>query len=65
MLLTAAQHRAIAAYLWRAASGQPEERRQRMIASAELHSHLARLQDEDPALRPRQADAEDTGTTQR
>jgi hypothetical protein len=38
MQLTAAEHRAIAAYLWRMASGEPEERRRRMLAGAQLHS---------------------------
>ena len=57
-MLSAEVHRKVAAYLWRKAAAEPDERR-RLVAQAELHAHLARAQDEHPALRPRRADIPD------
>lgn len=52
MLLTSAQHRAIAALLWRRAAKEPPLKRLRLLRSAQVHTGLARAQDLDASLAP-------------
>jgi len=53
MLLTSEQHRAIAAFLWRKAASEPEQKRLRMLKPAQSHSALARARDARPDLAPK------------